>query len=116
MSGYTIDIDGDVLVMEVTEELDAGEFAMAFEDLLDGVGRHAPAGVVTHVHTDDPYGVETFRHWEESALAAADSGVERWAVVAPGTKQLSLRSQVSEAPLEVSATDDVGQALDWARG
>jgi hypothetical protein len=40
----------------------------------------------------------------------------RWAIVVAGTKRLSLRSQVSEADLEVTGTEDRDEAMDWARG
>ncbi|PSQ35803.1 hypothetical protein BRD08_06100 [Halobacteriales archaeon SW_10_66_29] len=115
MSAYGIETAGRVLLFEVTGSLDQDGFATAFDGLIERIGSRDVDAVVSEVTTDESYSVGIFREWEEAGQRAATHGVDRWAVVAPGIKSLSLKSQLEESSLTVTDADDREAALSWAR-
>jgi len=105
----------DVLVYEFQSGMDPEDFGgEAYEAYTDFLDREAVTAMVTVVEMDDPFGPDAFETWERSASLAVDNGIERWAVVAEGIKQLSLKSKLDVSGLDVLTTDSRDEALDWA--
>jgi hypothetical protein len=105
----------DVLVYEFQAGMDTDEFGGdAYDAYTDFLAREDVTAMVTVVNMDDPFGPDAFETWERSASVAVDHGIERWAVVAEGIKQLSLKSKLDVAGLAVFTTDSRDEALDWA--
>lgn len=111
--------DGTVIVGEFPEgtELtgpESDEMVAAFGDLLERPNTDAH---VTVLRSSQPYSKAAQENLRQSALASVDHGVTRWAVVAEGTKQLTMKSKVDVEGVTVEAfdLDQKAEAVEWAR-
>jgi len=115
--GWTVTVENSVMVWEFLPGMELSAFGEqaypVYEELLD---EHSIDGMVTAVELEDPFSGEVFDIWERSAQRADAAGIERWAVVAEGVKQLSLRSKVDAGDLETLTTEDRPEAVEWAAG
>jgi hypothetical protein len=114
--GWTVDRRERTLVFEFGEDMDQSEFGESawrkYTDLLDDGEVDA---VVTVLELDEAFSSDTFDVWAESAAAAVDAGVDRWAIVADDKlKRMSIRSQMDESGLSVESFADRDEALAWA--
>jgi hypothetical protein len=114
--GWTVEVDDNVMIWEFLPGMELSSFREeaypVFEDVLE---RSTIDGMVTVVQLDDPFNAEAFETWEKSARRAEQAGIERWSVVADGIKAISLRGKVDTDGLDVLATEDRSEAVEWAR-
>ncbi|WP_181686434.1 hypothetical protein [Halorhabdus salina] len=112
-------VDDGVIIGEFPEATkltgpESDKMVEAFTDLLERPDTHAH---VTILRSSEPYSREGQENLRQSALASVDHGVARWAVVADGTKQLTMKTKVDVEGITVEAFDlaDVDGAIEWAR-
>jgi hypothetical protein len=113
--GWEMYVDGEVLVAEFTDWRvfeDPETVRTAFEEL---VRQPAVTAHVVHMDFDRIPGDRMLKAATLAAESGVDHGLERWAAVADGIERLTVKSRVDVAGLDVLATDDVTEAMRWAR-
>ncbi|WP_135667352.1 STAS/SEC14 domain-containing protein [Halorhabdus rudnickae] len=111
--------DDGVIIGEFPEATEltgpeSDKMVAAFTDLLE---RSDTDSHVTILRSSEPYSKEGQENLRQSALASVDHGVTRWAVVADGTKKLTMKTTVDVEGLTVEAFDleETDAAIEWAR-
>ncbi|WP_135854888.1 STAS/SEC14 domain-containing protein [Halorussus salinus] len=119
-SDWEFYVEENVIVGEFPEEteLTGPESDKMVEEFGKLLERPETDAHVTVLRSREPYSKEGQENLRKSAEASVDHGVTRWAVVAAGTKQLTMKTTADIDGLEVE-TFDLGEktdAIEWARG
>lgn len=69
---------------------------------------------VLHLDADDHFDNDTFDTVSEAGALGLDHGVDRWAIVARKTKSMAISSKLPD-DIETYESEDLGEALEWAR-
>ncbi|MFC6719711.1 hypothetical protein ACFQGT_13005 [Natrialbaceae archaeon GCM10025810] len=112
-------VDGDVIVGEFPEETElsgteSDAMVERFTELLERPNTDAHVSVL---RSTEPYSKEGQENLRQSALASVERGVDRWAVVAEGTKRLTMKTNVDVDGLDVETfgLEEKAEAIEWAR-
>ncbi len=113
-------VEDDVIVAEFPEDTElSGEesdlMVERFTELMDRPGTDAHVSVL---RSNEPYSKEGQENLRKSAQAGVEAGITRWAVVAEGTKRITMRKQVDVDGVTVESfgLDEKADAVEWAKG
>lgn len=116
---WSFEVEGTVIVAEFPEgtKLTGEESDMMVERFTELVERPNTNAHVTILRSSEPYSREGQENLKHSALAGVEEGITRWAVVAEGTKQMTMKSKVDVDGVEVEGfgLDEVDDAIEWAQ-
>jgi hypothetical protein len=113
--GWKMYTEQNVVVAEFTE-------ADAF-DAVDEIRREFVAlteqpdvtATIAHMNFDRSPGDRLLDGAAKAAEQASDNGLERWAAVADGIERVAMQGRLSDTDVEVMATRELDEAMEWAR-
>jgi hypothetical protein len=116
---WSFRVEDNVIVAEFPPgtKLSGEESDKMVERFTDLVERPETDAHVTVLRSEEPYSKEGQENLRHSAQAGVEHGITTWAVVAEGTKQLTMRSQVDVEGVTVETfdLDETEAAIEWAR-
>jgi hypothetical protein len=108
-------VEGNVVVAEFTRAAAFDEVEQIQEAFVRCVRQPRVTAHVAHMDLDRSPGERMLGGAAEAAAVGSEHGLEKWAAVADSIERLAVKCRVSEADIDVLATDDVTEAMTWAR-
>ncbi len=114
---YSHEVEGTVLVQDITEWDGNPEHTAAFEsEWKERAKSPRISAAVTQFGPDINLGFETQDHFAEVWGPAADNaGIERLAFVSDGIKARAISANVETRDVDIRVFNDVAEAIEWAQ-
>lgn len=112
---WTIAVDDSVIIWKFLPGTGLANFEhSAFPVFEEFLTTYDIESLLTIIQLEDPFTRSVFDTCEKSARLADDAGVQKWAIVAEGIKDVSLTGEITTGDLAVVTTEDREKALEWA--
>lgn len=114
---WSFPVEDNVVIGEFPPEMSNEEYHdPAIKEAWEEVA--ARDDVTSHIAVldlNDSLERDSYKVFDWASQYAVDNGIDQWAIVSDDIKRLAMKKHVRKEGLEVMATDDREEAMEWAR-